>query len=482
MEKKILICFFLFFPFLVSAGGATLYLSPSSGNYDVSKTFAVDVLVNSGGVSINAAEGFLNFDPEEVSVVSISKQGSIFTLWTKEPSFSNLNGSINFGGGTTAGFSGTSGKLFQIVFRAEKAGVYQVNFFEGSVLAADGKGTNILSAQTGGSYTFKEIIIATPPPIVFSGSHPDSGKWYSDSNPSFSWEMPSSATEVKLLLNSSPSSAPTYLFGPITQKEFSNIPDGVLYLHVSFKDQKGWSQVGHKKIMIDTVPPKSFEIEVQKQEKVVLIFKAEDALSGVDYFKGEIAGPQEEPIPFETKDSSFEIASLLPGKYMVKAWAFDKAGNSTSTSKEVVVKKVYSPEITFWPEEIYPGQFLALKGSSVYPETVVSVYVQKGDEQYRKFDIKTDKQGKWVFVDDVALEQGNYRVWADVEIEEIKSDQSGVITIEVEEMTTLGMDSITLFLATLFLALITIVVSLVILIVLKKRKKEISSSWQSPPA
>jgi len=480
MEKKILICFLLFSPFFVSAGGATLYLSPSSGTYDVSKTFAVNVLVNSGGVSINAAEGFLTFDPSEVSVVNISKQGSIFNLWTQEPSFSE--GGIKFGGGVASGFSGSSGKIFQIVFRAKKAGIASVGFFEGSVLAADGKGTNILSSKTGGAYTFKEIIIASPPPRVYSDSHPASADWYSDSNPSFSWEMPSSATAVKLLLNSSPSAVPTYLFGPITEKQFSDIPDGVLYLHVSYKDQKGWSQVGHKKIMIDTKPPDSFEIEVQKNEKVVLLFKAEDDLSGIDYFKGEITAPQEEPVEFETKDSSFEIESLLPGKYMVKAWAFDKAGNSASTSLDVVVEKVYAPEITFWPEEIYPGQFLALKGSSVYPETIVSVYVQKGTETERKFDIETDEQGNWVFIDDAALEKGVYRIWADLEIDEIKSDQSEVINIEVEEMTTLGMDSITLFLATLFLALITIVISMIILIVLRKKRKESASSWQSPPA
>ena len=88
----------------------------------------------------------------ELSVVSVSK-GSIFNLWTSEPSFSNSAGTVSFGGGSPAGYTGSAGTVMTIRFKALSAGKTNVRFKSGSVLAADGLGTNVLSSMGSAAFT-----------------------------------------------------------------------------------------------------------------------------------------------------------------------------------------------------------------------------------------------------------------------------------------------------------------------------------------
>jgi len=230
------------------AGSASLYLSPPSGTYTVGSTFSIKVKVNSGGEAINAAEGTLIFNPNELRVNSLSKSGSIFTLWTTEPTFSNSSGNIVFGGGTPSSFTGTSGTIITISFKGKASASAQVKFSSGSVLAADGKGTNILDNMNGGVYTLKPGVI-TPPaeeeippeeeyippiipggapvaPVLSSSTHSDPNKWYSNNKPEFSWRLPADATAVKLLIGKIPAVAPIVLYTPpISEKKLEELSD-----------------------------------------------------------------------------------------------------------------------------------------------------------------------------------------------------------------------------------------------------------------
>jgi hypothetical protein len=145
--------FFFFFSLKVEA--AILYLNPETGTFQSGNTFSVSVKVNTQGTPINAAEATITFSPSELEVVSLSKAGSIFSLWPQEPNFSNQSGKIEFAGGSLQAFSGSSGTILTITFRAKKEATAKVNFISASVLAADGKGTNVLSEMRGGVYTLK---------------------------------------------------------------------------------------------------------------------------------------------------------------------------------------------------------------------------------------------------------------------------------------------------------------------------------------
>ncbi|MFM2374762.1 MAG: hypothetical protein RLZZ234_757, partial [Candidatus Parcubacteria bacterium] len=101
------LCACLFFVPTVSFAAETL-ISPASGTYTKGQTFTATARVNPQGKSVNAIEAVLTFDTSKLSVVSVSKTGSIFSLWTKEPTFSNTQGTIEFGGGSPTPFSAQS--------------------------------------------------------------------------------------------------------------------------------------------------------------------------------------------------------------------------------------------------------------------------------------------------------------------------------------------------------------------------------------
>src|SRR3989344_7191998 len=124
-NKKYLLIFSLFFflSFFGRADAATLYFSPSSGDFTVGNILNVSILVNTQGKAINNAEVIINFPASLLEVISISKSGSIFTLWVEEPVLSNSAGTVTFNGGLpTPGFNGTAGKLLDVVFRIRNSG------------------------------------------------------------------------------------------------------------------------------------------------------------------------------------------------------------------------------------------------------------------------------------------------------------------------------------------------------------------------
>lgn len=182
----------LYFFSAAFAEAASLGLTPGTGVYAANGTFSVKVIVNTGGQSVNAADGTISFNPKELSVVSVNRSSSIFNLWVAEPSYSNSAGTISFSGGSPSGYSGSVGTIMTVTFRAAGAGTARVNFKNGSVLANDGRGTNILSSMNGGTYTIQpqtatpepEIIEYVAPantpttPNISSLTHPDSEKWY----------------------------------------------------------------------------------------------------------------------------------------------------------------------------------------------------------------------------------------------------------------------------------------------------------------
>lgn len=133
---------------------ASIFLSPSSGTYEVGQLFSVLVNVNTGGESINAATAQINFDNLRLEVVDLGYTRSIFSIWTEEPNFSNGGGVIKFSGGVpNPGYNGASGAVIRVTFKPKTTGQATVTFTNGSVLANDGEGTNILENLRGALFS-----------------------------------------------------------------------------------------------------------------------------------------------------------------------------------------------------------------------------------------------------------------------------------------------------------------------------------------
>jgi len=433
---------------------ASLYLAPSAGTYTTGNTFSVEVKVNSGGVAINAADGTLVFDPNDLEVRSVSKENSVFNLWVQEPTFSNSLGTISFGGGKpTPGFTGAAGTILTVVFRGKSTGTANVSFASGSVLADDGKGTNVLYNTGAGSYKLvtREITPVPPPaeeypptgpgqtpaaPIVSSVTHPEEDKWYSNNDPEFSWKLPSDVTGVSLLLHQkSDANSGNTSDGLMGSKKYENIEDGVWYFHIKFRNQYGWGKILHRKVLIDTAPPEEFKIIVDKKGEIicpapVLYFETKDNLSGLEYYEVIIDGNEGKNVALaDITRNPFQMPVQTPGGHAVEVKAFDKAGNYTSATAQVEISPIQqAPVITKYPERLDLGENLTIEGESL-PDITNLVFIQQKGREAVKEQIKADENGKWIFTSLKPLEKGEYEAWA------VSQDERGAQSLPSSKIT-----------------------------------------------
>ena len=451
--KKITISIIIVFSFFslltnwipsAKAAGATLYVSPASAKYQVGQTFTMSVLVNSGGGSgINAAEGALKFDPTILKAQSVSK-GSLFSLWTEEPKFNNTAGTISFGGGSPSAYKGSSGSIVSISFKVLKAGDSSVSFTSGLVLANDGVGTNILSSYGSGKYTLTEAEkkeepkvekpkeetkpkeeettekgILPPAPEVISTTHPKDTIWYPNNKPEFKWKLLADVVAVAVSLNEASTSDPgTDSEGIIETKSFDNVKNGVWFIHVKFKNKFGWSQITHKKIMVDSEAPEQFTIKYNDQgdptnPTPIIDFETIDKVSGVDHYKLIINNESKEVQPTDFKLNPFKTQILPPGEQVIEVIAYDKAGNLASSTGKFIVEPLKMPIITDIPLSVIRGkENLVVRGTSFYPQATIQIMISQGNKDPDIYETKTDNDGNWSFFLDKKLDKGNYNVWA----------------------------------------------------------------------
>lgn len=424
MKKPFLFFILIFYFFWISpvrAENVSLYFSPSTGTYLVGSNFFVNVEVNTGGTPINAAEGTINFNTTQISVLSVSRSDSIFNLWTDEPTFSNSSGTIKFGGGTTKNFSGTTGKILTINFSAKNVGNSNLNFSNASVLAADFKGTNVLTSIGSGNYTIslKTIIpppvVGTPPaPEVTSPTHPDPNNWYSNNDPLFKWEVSEDITGVRLLIDQKKVSVSDVFYSePISEKQSKDLADGIWYFHIQLQNNFGWGGVSHYKIQVDTTSPELFETQVKEGTETTnpqptLIFDIKDTMSGMDYYEVKI--DQEAPIKIEEKEYKIPVQSL--GKHTIIVRAVDKAGNERLGVTEINILTIEIPIITKYPKTLLPDSVLSIEGTA-FPESTIKVHILKDEKEIKIGETNSNAEGNWSYTETKPVEKGVYNIWVE---------------------------------------------------------------------
>jgi len=434
-------------PFVAAA--ATLYFTPSSGT--VGQTFSIAVYVSSAEQAMNAASGIISFPPEKLEVTSLSKSGSIFNLWVQEPLFSNAAGTINFEGIVlNPGFIGSVGKIITVNFRVKSTGSAYLSFSSASVLANDGRGTNILTGIGSGNYFFQTTAIIAPaeeieetaPPValgiplapkVSSPTHPDPEKWYSNNDPEFSWQLPSDVTKVSYAIDKNPNTNPKFIAETLIDKvSFSDMEDSIWYFHINFKNQHGWGKFTHRKVLIDTQPPEPFKIIIDKKDlfdpSPILHFETTDSLSGMEYY--EVKMGDREQIKTTLADlerNPFQLPAQGPGKHSIEVKAFDKAENYTSAFTEIEVLPIETPVINKYPKRLNVGEKAILEGKSL-PEATILVFIgEKGKEPIME-ETKADSEGNWAFTSK-PLEKGSYEAWVQAK------DKRGALSLPSEKVS-----------------------------------------------
>ena len=476
-----IIIFLSFFGFNVFAlEDATMFMSPNAGSYNENSILSVGAYVNTPNQSINAVSGTINFPKDKLEVVSIAKSNSFINFWVQEPSFSNEEGHVNFEGVVlNPGYVGSKGQIILINFKTKISGQAILTFSSGSILANDGLGTNILKESSSANFiiikqqeqqkpipAFQEsnqviaanddsqiinntqaATINTVKPNIFSSTHPDQNKWYSQSTVKFTWTIPNGVKSVSLLIDKNADSIPNKVYTPaINEKEIS-LTDGIWYFHSQFKNASGWGEVSHYKIKIDTKAPQGLTLDFPEGEEIYsstpnLVLNAEDNLSGIDYYKITIDDNILNVYPQDLINNTYSIPQQKSGKKKVLVDVFDKAGNSSSLSKEIVIKTINPPIIEEYPKEIKSGEVLIIKGSAWYDNAEIKLYFKNSNKDPEASTVKTNNSGKFTFVSQDGLDSGSYRVWAEVKDEKGSiSPSSEEILIYVKNKTIVELDS-----------------------------------------
>jgi hypothetical protein len=455
----LLLCAIFFALFISTADAATLSVSPATGVYTAGQTFTAKINVNTNGAPVNAADGTLSFKPSEISVVSVTK-GSIFNLWTADPSFSNTNGTITFSGGSPTGYTGSAGTVISITFKAKAAGSPKISFSKGSVLAADGRGTNVLSTMNGGTFTISaqetlpsaEVIVEyvapsnTPKaPTVQSKTHPDESKWYTQKNAELSWTVGDDVVGVRTLLDTNKTAIPTKVYDePIRTISLADLAEGIQYFHIQLKNKDGWGKVTHFRLAVDTQKPEKFDVALASGNDLsnpeqTLVFTTTDATSKVVRFVVRVDDKE----PYEYVDvqgsSTMKLAALQPGYHTVIVEAFDEASNSIINSLSFTVLAFDKPEFTEYPREINEQVIPVIKGQTRPKSKVLVSITQMGTSISSAYAVKTqevisDETGVFIFIPDGKLSVGVYELTA-VAIDQYgaQSSVSDAVRIAVQQ-------------------------------------------------
>jgi hypothetical protein len=417
----------------VAAQAAELRLTPQSGVYEPGATFTARIQLVTGGAAINAAEGTLRFNPNELSVVGINRSSSIFNLWVSEPSFNNSAGTVSFSGGVPTGYTGSTGTVLSVTFRTKTAGTQRVEFTNGAVLANDGLGTNVLTAMNGGSFTVQAVSVSPEPeriveyvppvntparPSVTSVTHPDAEGWYATTSAEFEWALPNDVTAVRTLLSDAPTAIPTRVYEPpISRLSLIELDQGVQYLHVQFRNADGWGRVAHHRVAIDTVAPTDVSVLLLDGEDMgsaaqTLLVQANDGGSGIAQY--QVRFNNNDPLILaaaEVASGTITLPPLPPGDQTVMVTVADQAGNLASDTITFTIESFDKPVFTALPDRISSDVVPVLYGST-RPGSVVDVFLERIGGEPNVYQVTADENGTFAFIPDGALMNGVYELSA----------------------------------------------------------------------
>lgn len=127
---------------------ASMYMESAGGSVIVGDTFIVEVIVDSS-VPVNVFAGEIIFNHEVLSIEKIDYNNSVADLWAELPWYSNGEGTLTFGGGTTkqGGFTGSQ-TLIKILFKAKAEGSGLISIHKPRILRHDGLGSEVELAES----------------------------------------------------------------------------------------------------------------------------------------------------------------------------------------------------------------------------------------------------------------------------------------------------------------------------------------------
>lgn len=250
----------------------------------------------------------------------------------------------------------------------------------------------------------REPVPATEVPKVSSLAlnvpfYPDQNEWHNlTSSYLAQWKITPDISGISTAVNKN------IIFTPPTQSEglfeskfFPSLEDGIWYLHLMLKNNKGWGDVTSYRLAIDTVPPLPFVISAVEGEATdnptpTLQFEAKDALSGLDHYLVRVDGGED----LNTTTSTLKLPVQTPGKKNILVKAVDQAGNIREGHFSIEILPITGAKINFINKEVFIDQGdLLLSGTAVPSFKVLAVLKNINGSILAKTDTVTDKNGNW---------------------------------------------------------------------------------------
>jgi hypothetical protein len=135
-----------------------LYLEIGQSEIKVGEEIRVDIFMNTKDSNITAASGYLLYDRDSLEAVRVDTGNSVLSMGA--PSGVGEDGSVYIVRGSPGdrnymdsddGFTGGSGLLGSVIFKAKKLGISKVGFIEAEsrLVLDDGNGTSMIMSYRG---------------------------------------------------------------------------------------------------------------------------------------------------------------------------------------------------------------------------------------------------------------------------------------------------------------------------------------------
>jgi len=285
-------------------------------------------------------------------------------------------------------------------------------------------------------------------PVLQVSLYPDPERWNNlVSKFTARWDLPNDVTDVSTLLDKNPISNPARSEGLFNNKEFPRLEDGVWRLHVRFKNSVGWGPTAHYRLAIDTSPPLPFEIISDEGVSTgipnpTIRYKTGDALSSVKYLL-RIDGEK----TIETKEDSYKLPVLKPGKHSIRVQAVDEALNSTEKVLEIDILPISSPTISSISDRAFLGEGDINVSGAALPDVKINLFVRNiSKETVYSESVMSDENGGWSARILNHFKKGKYYVAAIAEDERGASSlevNSDIFTVRERPLFTIGSLEIT---------------------------------------
>ncbi len=140
---------------------AQILIEPLEALVETGEVIEIQILVKASE-PVNVFAGEIGFNPRVLRIESIDYNTSVADLWVDEPWYSNGEGTLTFGGGTTkaGGFEGKDQLiLVKLVAISEGEGVISIN--DSKILKHDGLGTEVEPATAKAAI----LTVTNSPPV-----------------------------------------------------------------------------------------------------------------------------------------------------------------------------------------------------------------------------------------------------------------------------------------------------------------------------